>query len=111
MVTIPGQPDLGNALDKLWKQFLPQMNERVEAIDAAVSAFAAGSLTVDQRAAANSAAHKLAGVLGTFDLTRGTVLAREAEMLFSSESEIYEQTLPVLQNLAAQLREIVSSRK
>jgi HPt (histidine-containing phosphotransfer) domain-containing protein len=111
MVTIPGQPDLGNALDKLWRQFLPQMIERVDAIDAAVSALSEGALTIDQRVAANSAAHKLAGVLGTFGLTRGTVLAREAEMLFSSESEIYEHTLPVLQNLSIQLREIVSSRK
>lgn len=111
MVTIPGQHDLGNALDKLWKQFLPQMNERVDAIDAAVAALADDSLTVDQRAAANSAAHKLAGVLGTFGLTRGTVLAREAEMLFSSESENYDQNLPVLKKIAAQLREIISSRQ
>jgi HPt (histidine-containing phosphotransfer) domain-containing protein len=111
MVTIPGQPDLGNALDKLWKQFLPQMIERIDVIDAAVAALAAGGLTVDQRASANSAAHKLAGVLGTFGLTRGTVLAREAEMLFSSESETCEELLPVLQKLAARLREIVNSRK
>jgi HPt (histidine-containing phosphotransfer) domain-containing protein len=111
MVTIPGQPGLSSALDKLWKQSLPQMIERIDAVDAAVAALAGGSLTVDQRAAANSAAHKLAGVLGTFGLTRGTVLAREAEMLFSSESENYEENLPTLQNLAAQLREIISSHK
>ena len=110
MVTIPGQPDLGNALDKLWKQFLPQMYERLDAIDAAVAALAAGSLTIDQRAAANSAAHKLAGVLGTFGLTRGTVLAREAEMLFSSESENYEDNLPTLQKLSSDLRQIIASR-
>lgn len=111
MVTIPKQPELSGALDKLWQQFLPQMHERLSAIDAAVVALAEGTLTVDQRAAANSAAHKLAGVLGTFGLTRGTVLAREAEMIFSSESESYEENLPTLRDIAAQLREMISSRR
>ena len=36
--------------------------------------------------AAKAAAHKLAGVLGTFDLTRGTDLARELEATYSRES-------------------------
>ena len=38
-----------------------------------------------QREAAHAAAHKLAGTLGTFNLARGTELAREFELLFSAE--------------------------
>ena len=45
-----------------------------------------GSLTAEQREQASSAAHKLAGVLGTFGLDEGTNLAREAEILYSSGS-------------------------
>lgn len=111
MLNSSTQPDLTGALDRLWAQFLPQMNERIEAIEAANRALALGKLTINQRGDANSAAHKLAGVLGTFGLTKGTVLAREAEMLFSSESEIEESTLPRLQEIVQQLRQIIESRK
>ena len=107
MATSPGQNELAAAMERIWAQFLPQMYERLGAIDAAVSALAAGNLTTAERAAANSAAHKLAGVLGTFGLTRGTVLAREAEMIFSSESENYEGVLPLLSEIAAQLRVLI----
>lgn len=111
MPETPAQPDLSAALDRLWAQFLPQMEERVGLIEAANRALASGALSIDQRAAANSAAHKLAGVLGTFGLTKGTVLAREAELLFSSESEINESTLPRLREIAQHLRSMVAHRK
>ena len=78
----PAKPTvLSEALDRLWIQFLPQMQERVSTLEAACTALAAGTLSVEQRAEANTAAHKLAGVLGTFGLTKGTVLAREAEVM------------------------------
>lgn len=102
---------LSAALDKLWAQFLPQMLERIAVMEAANEAFAAGRLTVDQRAEANAAAHKLAGVLGTFGLTRGTVLAREAEVLYSAPLEDEAGSLPRLQEIAIQLRALVNSRK
>ncbi len=73
------QPSMKEALDRLWKQFLPQIEERVAALESAATALAADRLSHDQREAAHAAAHKLAGVLGTFGLTKGTILAREAE--------------------------------
>ena len=60
----------------MWAQFLPQIQERVAVLETAAEAFAAGRLS-KQHEAAKTAAHKLAGVLGTFGLTQGTVLARE----------------------------------
>lgn len=107
---VPEQ-SIADALDRLWVQFLPQMQERVAVMEAANHALADGSLTIDQRGAASAAAHKLAGSLGTFGLTKGTVLAREAEMLFSSESEMNEATLPRLQEIAGQIRAIIDHRK
>ena len=105
------QPFLTEALDRLWLQFLPQMEERVAALEAASSALAAGRLSIDQRGAANSAAHRLAGVLGTFGLTKGTILAREAEIIYSGEPETDPEAASRLHQIAEQLKAIVASRK
>src|ERR1700681_4721567 len=98
-----GQPFLTEALDRLWHQFLPQMEERVAVLKNASSALATGILSIDQRVAANSAAHNLAGVLGTFGLTKGTILAREAEIIYSGEPETDPAAASGLNQLAEKL--------
>jgi HPt (histidine-containing phosphotransfer) domain-containing protein len=105
------QPFLAEALDRLWAQFLPQLEERVGILEAAGAALSARELTIGEREQANSAAHKLAGVLGTFGLTKGTILAREAEILYSAEPDLDPETSARLAAIAAQLRAIVSTRK
>jgi HPt (histidine-containing phosphotransfer) domain-containing protein len=102
------QPELTAALDRLWQQFLPQIEERVAALEAAGQALADRKLSDEQREAATSAAHKLAGVLGTFGLTKGTVLAREAEMLCTGDAD--PASAPQLTEIAAQLRALISGR-
>ena len=57
--------------------------------------------------AANSAAHKLAGVLGTFGLTKGTVLAREAEIIYSGEPETDAEAAAQLRKISGQLRMLI----
>ncbi len=105
-----GQPSMSEALDQLWVKFLPQMEERVAVLEAASAALGEGKLSTVQREAANSAAHKLAGVLGTFGLTRGTILAREAEIIYSGEPETDPDAAAHLGEIAEQLRTIVASR-
>ncbi len=105
------QQSMTEALDRLWGQFRSQMEERVALLEAANHALAANKLSKDQRGAANSAAHKLAGTLGTFGLTKGTVLAREAEMIYSGDAEPDLGSLPRLNEIAEQLKAIVASRK
>jgi len=75
---------LAAALEHLWVRFLPEIRARVEVLEAAASALAGGTLTPAQRESATSAAHKLAGTLGTFSLAQGTVVARELEQLYGS---------------------------
>ena len=101
------QPELNAALDRLWKQFLPQMDERVAALEAAGRALSMGRLSEDQREAAKSAAHKLAGVLGTFGLTKGTILAREAEMLYAGDAD--PASAGQLNDIATQLRSLIDA--
>jgi len=73
---------MAEALDRMWSRFLPQIEERLAVLDAAAAA-AGNGLTPDQLSQAREAAHKLAGVLGTFGLASGTVLARQIEALYS----------------------------
>ena len=103
------EPELNAALDRLWKQFLPQIEERVATLEAACGALSNGTLSNEQRDGAHAAAHKLAGVLGTFGLTRGTVLAREAELLYTGDPD--PAAAAQLTNIAAQLRSLVAEHR
>ena len=77
--------DIGKALDLLWTRFVPEIRKRVDLLGAAASACAANNLSDTERESAHAAAHKLAGTLGTFNLTRGTDLAREFELAFAGD--------------------------
>jgi HPt (histidine-containing phosphotransfer) domain-containing protein len=110
----PGQnasSNLAAALDLLWVRFLPEIRERVAILEAAATACAANQLSTEQREAANSAAHKLAGTLGTFSLARGTELAREFELLSSREDTPSPDLAGRFGSIAAELRIVVDSRK
>lgn len=102
---------LSQAMEGLWLRFLPEIKTRVAVLEAATQAASEGKLTGKQREAARAAAHKLAGVLGTFDLTRGTVLARELELTFARESSPGRDAGEKLAEIAAELRSMVESRK
>jgi len=105
------QNALSAALERLWTQHLPLLMERVDVLDNAATAFAAGELSRDERQAAQSAAHKLAGVLGTFGLTSGTVLARELEIVYSRQNGPDQDLAERLGSIATEIRAIIASRK
>jgi HPt (histidine-containing phosphotransfer) domain-containing protein len=105
------QTALSAALDRMWAQFLPQMHERVDVLEAAAQAFAARQLSIDRQQQAQAAAHKLAGTLGTFGLTRGTVLARELEILYSQQNEPEPDLAERLSSTAVELRHLIDNRK
>ncbi len=102
-------PDLAAALDRLWARFLPELRERVAVLESAVHSLAAGTLTAEKQEEAHAAAHKLAGVLGTFNLERGTELARELELLF--ESAPHPSAATRLTELTSGLRTLLDHRK
>jgi HPt (histidine-containing phosphotransfer) domain-containing protein len=104
-------PELSAAIDRLWTRFLPEIRERVAVLEAAAAAFAANTLTLQQHEEANTAAHKLAGVLGTFDLTRGTILARELELLYAHDNGPNPDFAARLASIAAEIRTLVENRK
>jgi len=95
----------------MWAKFLPLIEERVGVLESAAAAFAANRLSSEDRQAASAAAHKLAGVLGTFGLTEGTVLARELENLYTGQCDPDSALGARLNSIAAQLHAIVQYRK
>lgn len=100
------QSGLTAALDRLWARFLPEIRERAAVIESAIQSLKAGSLDEEQRQVAASAAHKLAGVLGTFNLHQGTELARRLEVQFTGTPESAAE----LESLSSELRRIIDSR-
>jgi len=107
----PPDAALREAMDRLWLKFLPEIRERVATLEAAAAAVTAKTLNESRREAAQAAAHKLAGVLGTFNLTRGTDAARELELVFSSSSAPSASSGKHLAARAAELRAMIESRK
>jgi HPt (histidine-containing phosphotransfer) domain-containing protein len=105
------QNALKEALNRIWDQVMPLMKERLALLDNAAAAFSANQLSDSQHEEANAAAHKLAGVLGTFGLTRGTVLARELEMMYSRDGGPDPALGARLASIAAELRTIIENRK
>ena len=89
-------------LAQLWKQYRGLMEERFSVLQQAAHT---DPLSIELRAAAASAAHKLAGVLGMFDRDEGTQIAQQLEKQFeelaalpveevrSAEADIFVRSL------------------
>jgi HPt (histidine-containing phosphotransfer) domain-containing protein len=74
--------ELDQKLRELFLKFKPLVESRLAAIETGIIAAEQGSLSEDLRAAAEREAHKLAGALGSYGLSKGTDLARELEQRF-----------------------------
>ncbi|HEY4355327.1 MAG TPA: Hpt domain-containing protein [Acidobacteriaceae bacterium] len=80
----------------LWQRNLPVVRERVDEMQRAATAAAAGELTPEARASAGSTAHKLAGSLGMFGYQHGTEIARQLEEMLEATGEINASKLEEL---------------
>ncbi len=77
-------PTIVAAIGKVWERFKDRIAARVTAIEQANQALESGELPPELHATAKQEAHKLAGSLGTFGLTEGSVIARRVEQLLQS---------------------------
>ena len=101
-------PAMLEALGRLWTKFLPEIKSRLTILEAAAQTLESGTLSCDERESAHQAAHKLAGVLGTFGLHRGTELARQTELVFAEE---HTASAADLSSWIAELRLLIDERK
>jgi HPt (histidine-containing phosphotransfer) domain-containing protein len=97
------------ALARMWTKFLPEIENRLALLESAAHSLDAGLLADEDREAAYQAAHKLAGVLGTFGLHRGTELARQVEVGLAET--IPAATAADLSCWVSELRLLIDSRK
>ncbi len=77
-------PTIVAAIGQVWERFKERIADRVTAIEQANQALESGELPPELHAKAKQEAHKLAGSLGTFGLTEGSVIARQVEQLLQS---------------------------
>jgi len=110
-MTTEMDPALAAALAALWQKHLPLILERMAALDDAVHLAIEARLDGESQAQAMSAAHKLAGVLGSFALAEGTDLAREAEGMLAPDAVISEVESARLAAIAKELRAMIENRK
>jgi HPt (histidine-containing phosphotransfer) domain-containing protein len=102
---VEGSETIRSDFVDVWREARPTIEGRVAAIEGAIDALEAGSLDEEQAKAAIEAAHKLAGVLGTFGLGRGSELASELE----SGLQTPRSASAALGALATELAELVST--
>jgi diguanylate cyclase (GGDEF)-like protein len=93
--------------DQLWQQYHGLMVERMTALHQAVVALErSGTVSEEVHQAARQAAHKLAGVLGMFDRSAGTELARQIEAILL-EQPLHQADR--LQELVTELGQMVDT--
>lgn len=90
------QQHLDQTFAKLWQQYQGLMQQRLATLRQASIAVESATLTPKLQQDAAQAAHKLAGVLGTFGKEQGTDLTREIERILTDDITSELQKLPAL---------------
>jgi HPt (histidine-containing phosphotransfer) domain-containing protein len=94
-------------ISALWERSRHTVAERAALLQSAGELWNDNRLDTATQLRAVDSAHKLAGVLGTFGLPRGTDLAREAEVLFGQSTPPGKVEIERLQVLLAELTRLI----
>ncbi|ARV59569.1 multi-component transcriptional regulator [Nostocales cyanobacterium HT-58-2] len=96
------------AMSGLWNQYQGAMTQRIDILKQASNALSSGNLTSELGQSAQQAAHKLAGVLGMFELDTGTEIAREIEVIFTQKGDLSTIQKHQLLSLIQQLGDLLN---
>lgn len=107
----PHAKEMEDLLHSLWKSNYGTLLERLRVLRFAEEKLAAGSLDEEARKDAEDAAHKLAGILGTFGLPHGSALASKIEAWLAKETAPGADCAPQLLSWLDELEAIIASRK
>jgi HPt (histidine-containing phosphotransfer) domain-containing protein len=101
---------LHDLLATLWARSRETIGERLDVLRSTHRALSANATDKRARKAGVDAAHKLAGILGTFGLPDGTNLARKAEVMLGSTSPVRSLDLEFLQRTIDQLHQMIEAK-
>jgi HPt (histidine-containing phosphotransfer) domain-containing protein len=110
-----GAPDevskqLHELLSTLWSRSRETIAERLDVLRITLRALRANPADAAARKAGGDAAHKLAGILGTFGLPQGTELARRSEVMLEAPGPIRPYDLDALQQAIDQLHQMIEAK-
>jgi HPt (histidine-containing phosphotransfer) domain-containing protein len=106
----PAAEKIQAMLQVMWKNSRATIAERTRMLRNAQEKLAKGAIDDRERKEAESAAHKLAGILGTFGLPQGTALASKIENLLASADAIKEEHQQELAALLEDLEAQIASK-
>jgi DNA-binding response OmpR family regulator/HPt (histidine-containing phosphotransfer) domain-containing protein len=102
--------DLPQCLAEIWDRHQASMFDRVADIERTITALKNASLTTEIRKNALHSAHNLAGALGTFGLPLGSEIAKQLELLLSSDRDLTPAHIDRLHTGVTELRREIESR-
>ena len=101
---------LAAKLNELWRASRPLILERMAVLHGTQTALAANLADTAARREGREAAHKLAGVLGTFGLPRGSELASALEKILMADTPLTAADLTTLTTHIAELESVIASK-
>jgi hypothetical protein len=101
---------LHDLLATLWSRSRETIGERLDILRTTHRVLRANPADKSARRAGADAAHKLAGILGTFGLPDGTNLARHVEVTLESAAPIRTFDLESLQRAIDQLHQMIEAK-
>ena len=101
---------LHDLLATLWARSRQTISDRVDTLRATHRALRANPADKHARRAGADAAHKLAGILGTFGLPEGTNIARHVELMLGSSAPLQPYDLDSLQRTIDQLHQMIEAK-
>ena len=103
------QKKLHDLLATLWEQRKGILLERLHVLKESITSLETTGSPESRKRGAETA-HKLAGILGTFGLPRGTELAREAEVTLDQDAPLNAADLVRLHEVAGELGLLIDHR-
>jgi HPt (histidine-containing phosphotransfer) domain-containing protein len=101
---------LHDLLATLWSRSRQTISERLDVLRATHRILRANPTDKNARRTGADAAHKLAGILGTFGLPDGTNLARHIEVMLESATPVRSFDLEALQRSIDQLHQMIEAK-
>ena len=101
---------LHDLLASLWARSRQTIGDRLDVLRATHRTLRTNPADRNARRAGADAAHKLAGILGTFGLPEGTNLARRVELMLESHAPIGSFDLEGLQQTIDQLHQMIEAK-